>query len=71
MRILNAIAWILVLIGGITWGTVGFFDWNFIDFFLSRFLVDRIVYDAIGVSSIFLIFRAKKFFCSSSSCKKD
>ncbi len=68
MRVLDVIAWIFVIIGGITWGTVGFFDWNLIDFFLTGTHVDMIVYDIIGVSAIWLIIRVKKI-CCKKPCK--
>lgn len=68
MKALDIFAWIFVIIGGITWGCVGFFDWNFIDFFLTDTYVDIIFYDIVGVSAIWMIFRSKKFLFSKS-CK--
>lgn len=70
MKVLDVFAWIFVLIGGITWGTVGFFSWNFIDFFLTGTYVDIVIYDIVGISAIWLIIRSKHFFCKSS-CKKQ
>ena len=68
MKILDVIAFIFVLIGGITWGTIGFFDWNFIDFFFTDTYVDIIIYDIVGVSAVYSIIRAKGFFSSGKSC---
>ena len=67
MKLLDIIARIFVLIGGITWGTVGFFGWNFIDFFLTGTYVDIIIYDIIGVSAVWLIIRGMTM-CSKKSC---
>ena len=68
MKILDVIARIFVLIGGITWGTIGFFDWNIVDFFFGRTIVETIIYDIVGVSAIWLIIRCK-YICGKS-CKK-
>ena len=67
MKILDVIAWILVVIGGINWGCIGFFDWNLVDFFFGKSIVETIIYDAVGVSAVWLVIRCK---CLSSSCKK-
>lgn len=66
MKILDVIAWILVIIGGINWGCIGFFDWNLVNFFFGNSIVETVIYDAVGVSAIWLLIRCKCL----SSCKK-
>lgn len=67
MKILDVIAWIFVVIGGVTWGTVGFFDWNLVNFFFGNTVVETVIYDIVGVSAVWLVLRSK-FLCSV--CKK-
>ncbi len=66
MKILDVIAWILVIIGGINWGCIGFFDWNLVNFFFGNSIVETVIYDAVGVSAVWMIIRCKCL----SSCKK-
>ena len=64
MKILDVIAWVLVVIGAINWGCVGFFHFNLVDFFFGNMVIERVIYDAIGVAGIYFIVRAKKM-CGS------
>ncbi len=66
MKILDTIAWIFVIIGGVNWGCVGFFDFNLVDFFFGNTVVETVIYDIVGVSAVFLVVRSKCFF---SKCK--
>ncbi|MCK9596800.1 DUF378 domain-containing protein [Candidatus Pacearchaeota archaeon] len=50
------IAWILVVIGGINWGLIGFFDYNLVQMlFGAGTMATKIVYDVVGLSSLVLI----------------
>ena len=62
MRILDTIALILIVIGGINWGLIGFFQFNLVDFLFGSFsIMTRIIYALVGVSSIYaLSFFAKE-----------
>ncbi len=55
MKVVNATALVLVIIGGINWGLVGFFDYNLVD---SLFGVDsvlsRVVYAVVGVAALWV-----------------
>lgn len=60
MRILHLIASFLVVIGGLNWGLMGFFDYNLIAH-VSGALggssnMVRFIYDCIGISTIYKIF---------------
>ena len=54
MRVINVIALILIIVGGLNWGLVGFFDYNLVD---SLFGVDstaaRVVYAVVGVAALY------------------
>lgn len=62
MKILDRITLILIVIGGINWGLIGFFQFNLVDFlFGSLSIVSRIIYGLVGISSVYaLSFFAKE-----------
>ena len=56
MGIVNIIAMILVLIGGITWGLFGLFSFNLVEFICFRNkIATRAVYILVLIASILLI----------------
>ena len=53
---LNIVAWILVIIGAINWGLVGFFNWNLVDaIFGAGSIVSRIIYALVGLAGLWSI----------------
>jgi len=61
---LNIVAWILVIIGALNWGLIGFFQWDLVAaiFGGQSAIVSRIIYALVGLAgiwSIFLISRLK------------
>ena len=52
---LSKIALIIVIIGGINWGLIGFFDFNIISTYLPAF--ETIAYIVVGISSLLAIRR--------------
>lgn len=57
MRVLNIIAWLLVIIGAINWGLVGAFDFNLVSaiFGSNQALAARIVYILVGLAGLYAI----------------
>ena len=56
MKIVNIIAWILLIIGGLTWFFVGAFDWNLVGaIFGGVDILRRIIYILVGLSAIWLL----------------
>lgn len=56
MRIINKIAGILVLIGALNWGFVGFFGFDLVAaLFGPMTMLSRIIYGAVGVSGLWLV----------------
>ena len=54
MKVLDNIALILILIGGINWGLIGFFQFNLIDSIFGTFsIISRVIYALVGLSSIY------------------
>jgi uncharacterized membrane protein YuzA (DUF378 family) len=62
MKLLDTIALTLMVIGGINWGLIGFFQFNLVDFLFGSFsIITRIIYALVGISSIYaLSFFAKE-----------
>jgi uncharacterized membrane protein YuzA (DUF378 family) len=56
MRVVYRIALALIIIGGLNWGLIGFFDFNLVD---ALFGVDsalsRIVYALVGLSAVLVL----------------
>lgn len=56
MIIIQKIALVLTIIGGINWGLVGIFNFNLVEFFFNANTIPtRIIYIVIAVCSIFNI----------------
>ena len=56
MRVVNIIALVLILIGGLNWGLVGFFDYNLVDaIFGEGSGVARVVYAVVGVAALYKV----------------
>lgn len=56
MKALDAIALILVVIGGINWGLVGLFDYNLVDaLFGTGSALSRIIYVIVGIAAIYAL----------------
>lgn len=55
MRVIYQTALALVIIGGINWGLVGFFDYNLVDaLFGADSALSRIVYALVGISAVYV-----------------
>jgi uncharacterized membrane protein YuzA (DUF378 family) len=50
---LEWIAWIIVTIGGLNWGLVGFFDFNLVTTIFGSGMGAKIVYDVVGIASVY------------------
>lgn len=56
VRVINVIALILILIGGLNWGLVGFFDYNLVDaIFGADSTGARVVYAVVGVAALYKV----------------
>ena len=55
LRIVNIIAWILLVVGGLNWLLIGFFDWNLVQAVFVNATICRIIYSLVGLSAIWLL----------------
>ena len=54
MKVLDTIALILVIIGGINWGLIGFFQFNLVGSLFGSFsMLSRIIYALVGIASLY------------------
>lgn len=53
MKVVDKIALVLIIIGAINWGLIGFFNFNLVDsIFGSMSVVSRIIYALVGISGL-------------------
>ena len=61
MNILRITAYILVIIGALNWGLVGFFDIDLVEsIFGDMSVISRIVYSLVGLSGIFMLIAGRE-----------
>ncbi|GAB4227960.1 MAG: DUF378 domain-containing protein [Chlamydiales bacterium] len=63
MKIINVVAMILLIIGGLNWGLVAF-DYNIVEALFGGTGLDRLIYILVGLSAIWEIF----FWCRCKTC---
>lgn len=57
MTVLITIALILVIIGAINWGLVGFFNFNLVSaIFGEKSAVSKVIYALVGIAGVYTIF---------------
>ncbi len=53
MKVIDKIALVLIIIGAINWGLIGFFNFNLVDtIFGDMSIVSRIIYALVGISGL-------------------
>jgi hypothetical protein len=64
MTKLNWLDWtasVLVIVGAINWGLIGFFEFDLVaSFFGSATTASRAIYDIVGISGLWLIYTLTK-----------
>jgi len=56
MKFVGTAALVLVVIGGINWGLVGFFDYNLVNsIFGVGSVIARVVYALVGLSALWVL----------------
>ncbi|MFA5086074.1 MAG: DUF378 domain-containing protein [Candidatus Paceibacterota bacterium] len=56
LNALGLVALILVIIGGLNWGLVGFFSFDLVAALFGATMLTKIVYDLVGLSALYLAF---------------
>lgn len=66
MKIIGLIAFILVIIGALNWGLVGFFKFDLVAaIFGDMTMPSRVIYGLVGLAALFKLFMCKKHCCKS------
>ena len=53
MKVIDKIALVLIIIGAINWGLIGFFNFNLVGtIFGDMTVISRIIYALVGISGI-------------------
>ena len=60
MNAVDWIAYVLLVIGGLNWGLVGFFDWNIVETLFGTGTFTAIIYDLVGLSALYSIYMMAK-----------
>ncbi|HJD00122.1 DUF378 domain-containing protein [Candidatus Arthromitus sp. SFB-turkey] len=56
MKFLNSIALLLVIVGALNWGSIGFFKFDFISYLFGQLtLTSRIIFSLVGICGIYSI----------------
>ena len=56
MKVIDKIALVLVVIGAINWGLIGFFNFNLVStIFGEMTVISRIIYALVGISGLWSI----------------
>ena len=59
--VIDWIALVLVIIGGLNWGLVGFFNWNLVSAIFGAMTgFSRTIYALVGISALWMIYYATK-----------
>lgn len=61
MNVVDIVAAVLVIVGGLNWGLVGAFDFNLVDtLFGAESALSRIVYVLVGVAALYMVYTTVK-----------
>ena len=56
MKIIDRSALVLVIIGAINWGLIGFFNFNLVEMIFGNMtIITRIIYALVGISGLWAI----------------
>lgn len=55
MKNIDRIAFILIIVGGLNWGFVGFFDFNLVTWAIGTGLLAKTIYSLVGIAAIYSI----------------
>jgi uncharacterized protein len=60
----HKVASVLVWIGAVNWGLIGFFDWNLVHSLLGAWpMLESVVYMLVGLSAVAMLFCKKCKMC--------
>jgi len=58
MTALDKLTWVLIIVGGLNWGMIGFFKYNLVDkVFGFESMGARVVYAIIGLAAVYSLYK--------------
>ena len=67
-NVLDLVALVLIIVGGVNWGLIGAFDFNLVDaLFGEGSVLSRIVYILVGIAALYAVMTASKVANRTSS----
>ncbi len=61
MKTLELLVFALVIVGGLNWGLVGFFNFDLVATLLgSMSMLSRVVYGLVGLAAVYMLFDKSK-----------
>ena len=55
-NVIDIIALVLAIVGGINWGLVGLFNWNLVEAIFGGFpIIERVIYVIVGLAALWCI----------------
>ncbi len=69
MNLADKLAWVLIIIGGLNWGFVGWWNKNLVDKVVgsSHYNISRIIYAIVGAAALYSLVRMVMMMSSSSN----
>ncbi|MBE7710091.1 MAG: DUF378 domain-containing protein [Cyanobacteria bacterium SIG32] len=62
MRFIKTLAYVLVIIGALNWGLVGFFNFDLVAaIFGEMTFMTRLIYDIVGISALVYMFTSYRY----------
>lgn len=68
MKRLNWLDWtafVLVIIGGLNWGLIGFFGYNLVTAIFGTALFSRIIFAVVGIAALYSVYTLTKLSSTS------
>lgn len=57
MNALDKLSYVLVVVGGLNWGLIAFFDYNLVDeLFGADSTLATVIYGAVGVAALYMLY---------------
>lgn len=64
MKIINLIAAILLIVGGLNWGLVGLFNFDLVTYLFGATGLTKLVYILVGASAVWQAFNFRGMCCT-------
>jgi uncharacterized membrane protein YuzA (DUF378 family) len=60
MSALDWVSFVLLVVGGLNWGLLGFFSFNLVESLFGTGMFTSIIYDLVGLSTLWTVWKMAK-----------